>query len=85
MEKCSRGIYGQRVNVAKTRRYGCISDNCSVKEKLEFKEGENVLQEVEKFCYLGDLTSCYGGASKAVRTRICSEWKKFRELKCVVF
>ena len=84
MEKCSRRTYGLRVNVDKTKRYGCISHICSLKEKLEFKKGDNVLQEVEKFCYLGDLTSCYGGASKAVRTRTCSEWEKFRDLKGVV-
>ena len=37
--------------------------NCSVEEKLEFKRGEDVLEEAEKFCYLGNMNSCYGGAS----------------------
>ena len=31
----------------------CLGHNCSM-EKLEFKRGEDVLGEVEKFCYLGD-------------------------------
>ena len=57
----------------------CLGHNCSVEEKFEFKRGEDVLEEVEKFCYLGDLISCYGGASEAVSARIGSAWKKFRE------
>ena len=29
-----------------------------VKEKLEFKKGEDVSEEVVKFCYLDDMISC---------------------------
>ena len=58
----------------------CLRHNCSVMEKLEFKTGEDVLEEVEKFCYLGDMISCFGGASEAVSARIGSAWQKFREL-----
>ena len=46
--------------------------------------GEDVLEEVEKFCYLGDVISCYGGACEAVSARISSAWKKFRELSGVL-
>ena len=53
--------------------------NYSVEEKLVFKRGEDVLAEVEKFCYLGDMISCYGGASEAVSARIGSAWNKFRK------
>ena len=28
----------------------CLGHICSVEEKLEFKRGEDVLEEVEKFC-----------------------------------
>ena len=38
----------------------------------------DVLEEVEKFCNLGDMISCY--ASEAVSSGIASAWKKFREL-----
>ena len=31
---------------------------------------DDALEEVEKFCYLGDIISCYGGASEAVSARI---------------
>ena len=62
----------------------CHGHNCSVEEKLEFKTGEDILGEVEKICYLGDMISCYGVASEAVSPRICSAWKKFRELSGVL-
>ena len=61
----------------------CLGHNCTLEKKLEFKRGEDVLEEVEKFCYLGDMISCYGGASEAVSARIGSAWKKFRELSGV--
>ena len=50
----------------------CLSHNCSVEEKLKYKRGEDVLQEVEKFCYLGDMISCHDGAPEAVSARIGS-------------
>ena len=56
-----------------------------VEEKLEFKRGEDVLEEVEKFCYLGNIISCYCGASEAVNASIGSAWKRFRELSGVLF
>ena len=45
----------------------CFGHICSVEEKLEFKRGEDILGEVGKFCYLGDIInmiSCYGGHLK---------------------
>ena len=61
----------------------CLGHNCSV-EKLEFKRGEYVLEEVEKFCYLGDMVSCYSGAAEAASACIGIAWKKFRELSGVL-
>ena len=46
-----------------------------------FKRDEDVLKKVEKFCYLGDMARCYGGAPEAVSKRIATAWKKFRELR----
>ena len=60
----------------------CLGQNCSV-GKLEFKRGEDVLEEVERFCCLSDMISCFCGLSEAVSARIDSEWKKFRELRGV--
>ena len=39
---------------------------------------------MEKFCYLSDVISCYGGASEAVSGKIGSVWKKFKELNGVL-
>ena len=50
----------------------CLGHSCSVEEKLDFKRDEDVLEEVEKFSYLGDMISCYGEASEAVSARIGS-------------
>ena len=62
----------------------CLCHNCSVVEKLEFTTGKDVLEGVEKFCYLGGMISCFGGAPEAVSARIGSAWKKFRELSGVL-
>ena len=63
----------------------CLARNCSKEEKLEFKTaGEDVLEDVEKFCYLGDMIGCYGGTSEAVSATIGGTWKKFRELSVML-
>ena len=70
----------QDVSVCRT----CLGHNFTVEEKSEFKRGEDVSEEVEKFCYLGDMIRCYGGASEAVCARIGSAWKKIKELSGVL-
>ena len=52
--------------------------------EVKFKRREDILEDVKKFCYLGDKVSCYGGASEAVDARIGSAWK-FSELSGVLF
>lgn len=47
----------------------CLGQKCSVKEKVQFKSGEDVLEEVEKF-YFDGMFSCYDRASEAVSARI---------------
>ncbi len=42
--------------------------------------GEDSLESVDKFCYLGDMISAAGGAGYSSVARIRSGWKKFREL-----
>ena len=72
----------QRWNVIVCRTY--VGHNYLVEENLQSEKGENVLEEVEKFCYLGDMISCYGGASETVSGRIGSVWKKFSEFSDVL-
>ena len=62
----------------------CLGHNCSIEEKLEFKGDKDVLEKVEKFCYLFDVISCYGGASEAVSASISSALKKFRKFSDVL-
>ena len=38
-----------------------------------------MLDVVNSFCYLGDTMTCVGGAEVAVRARIASSWRKWRE------
>ena len=88
--KCQRSVHGccsdvpMQVSLLSCRDVffcrTCLGHNSSTEEKLECKRSEDVLEEMEKFCYLGDMISCYGGVSEAVSARIGSAWKKSREL-----
>ena len=48
----------------------CLNQNCSAEENFEIKRIEDVSEEVEKFFYLSDIISCYGGVSEAVSAKI---------------
>mgnify|MGYP001792562561 FL=1 len=50
----------------------------AVPRRLEV--GEDSLEIVDSFCYLGDVISCRGGVESAVRDRISCAWSKWREL-----
>ena len=52
----------------------CLCHNCSEEQKLEFKRGEDLLEESENFYCLGDMISCYCEASEAVCARIGGGW-----------
>src|ERR1700761_8809480 len=60
----------------------CVSDGHSntVLEKEVLLGAVGSLECVDKFCYLGDMISCGGGADDAVRNRVKCAWGKFREL-----
>ena len=48
---------------------------------MRFKRiGEDTLQCVNEFCYLGDMLSPGGGAESSSICRVRCSWKKFREL-----
>ena len=42
------------------------------------------LEMVKQFCYLGDVLDVEGGVDGAVRARISSAWKRFRELQRIL-
>ena len=52
-----------------------------VEEKTQFVlSSGDVLECVDKFCYLGDMIGKGGGVVEAVRNRVRCAWSKFREL-----
>ena len=64
--------------------YGYFQTDVLINFFISLRRAENVLAKVEKFCYFGDMISCFSGASEAVSARIGSAWKKFRELSGVL-
>ena len=38
------------------------------------------IEEVQEFCYLGDVLDCVAGVERAVRARVSAAWKKWREM-----
>ena len=42
--------------------------------------GDEKLEVVDAFCYLGDMSDQTGGCFKAITARIDSAWKNFRDL-----
>ena len=52
----------------------------AVQEKEVLLGDAGSLECVAKFCYLGDMLGCAGGAVDAVRARVRCAWGKFREL-----
>ena len=59
------------------------ADTVAVSAGMDIGSGE-VLEGIEKFCYLGDMISADGGADSAVVARVRSAWKKFRELSPIL-
>jgi hypothetical protein len=78
---CS-GIKGKLVEGLKFTCSVCVKgghvDPVVEKEVVLGEAGK--LQCVDKFCYLGDMLGCGGGAGDAVRNRVRCAWGKFREL-----
>ena len=42
------------------------------------------IEEVEKFCYLGDIVDCEVGVERSVRARIAAAWSKWREIRSLL-
>ena len=80
-KKCS-GVKGKLVEGVKFTCPVCVKgghdDPLAEKEVVMDEAGK--LQCVDKFCYLGDMLGCGGGAGDAVRSKVRCAWGKFREL-----
>ena len=51
----------------------------------EVQVGPDKLEVVASFCYLGDMLSAAGGCELSTTTGVKTAWKKFKELKPVLF
>ena len=53
-----------------------------LKKRLVVNGG--VLEEVEQFCFLGDVLDCEAGVERAVRARVTAAWRRWREMASLV-
>ena len=61
-----------------------VRANNEIENKKEIVLGQESLECVDKFCYLGDMIGAGGGAGDAVRARVRCAWGKFNELKPIL-
>ena len=80
-KKCS-GIKGPLHPDPEFRCAGCLGTARAIDERevSEVEVGNEKLEVVPEFCYLGDTLSAGGGCELAVITRCICAWGKFRQL-----
>ena len=61
-----------------------VRANNEIENKKEIMLGQESLECVDKFCYLGDMIGAGGGAGDAVRARVRCAWDKFNEFKPIL-
>ena len=77
-KKCS-GIRGRLRAGMSFQCARCKNPKTSNKANTVLQQGVE-FEQVDKFCYLGDMFQNGGGADAAVRTRVSCAWAKFRKL-----
>ena len=55
-------------------------DEDGVDENAGLVVDGGVLEEVQQFCYLGDVLDCEAGVERAVRARVAAAWGRWREI-----
>ncbi len=69
----------------------CMSEMCQGEEEKGVDGGDDAedarlvvdggeLEEVQQFCYLGDVLDCEAGVERAVRARVAAAWRRWREI-----
>ena len=58
----------------------CVNNTRSTDEDERCVIDGVEIDVVKEFCYLGDVLSCKGGSERAVRARIASAWRKWKDL-----
>ena len=82
MHKKSSGIKGQLPPENEFWCARCLGTARTIDERqsLEVEVGNEKLEVVPEFCYLGDMLSAGGGCKLAAITRCKCAWGKFRQL-----
>ena len=78
-KRCSK-IKGNLTAVRDFKCPSCIQGLNRTKDNT-IQLGEDSLELVDEFCYLGDMLDSGGGAESATITRVKCGWKKFRDLQ----
>lgn len=78
-KRCS-GVNGSLLNVTSYECAVCKGDVVLEETEKTVQFGDDVIEVVDEFCYLGDMLCRDGDVRRATTTRIRAGWKKFREL-----
>ena len=80
-KKCS-GIKGRLLRESEFMCARCLGTARAIdgRQSLEVEVGNEKLEVVPEFCYLGDMLSAGGGCELAAITRCKCAWGKFRQL-----
>ena len=80
-KKCS-GIKGRLLRESEFTCARCLGTARAIdgRHSLEVEVGNEKLEVVPEFCYLGDMLSAGGGCELAAITRCKCAWGKFRQL-----
>lgn len=76
-----RNLRGMQNFICPTCRMGQRNQE-NDRENLVVDGGE--LEEVEQFCYLGDMIDCEAGVERTVRMRVAAAWSKWREMSSLL-
>jgi len=64
---------------------GCCKGFHDDEEEVKYVKLENdMIEEVQEFCCLGDAVGSSGDVQSLVTARICASWRKFSELSQVL-
>jgi hypothetical protein len=81
-KRCSgyKGVLREGLKYQCPRCSGQILNSVAPEEPIEINLGDEKIECVQKFCYLGDMLGAEGGVEAAVRNRVRCAWGKFHEL-----
>ena len=81
-KRCSgyKGVLREGLQYKCPRCNGQIPTSVASEETKHINLGDDKIECVQKFCYLGDMLGAEGGVEAAVRNRVRCAWGKFHEL-----